>query len=338
MSISTRLFFLGAAALAGLSPVALSLTASAVSTDDKPLGVLLLAGDIAGCTGEAMQSATATAAVLSGEFTNLKATHTPFRVLILGDLAYDDGTASEFGCFEESWGKALKSGIAEPDTAVMPVPGNHEYHTTGATAFFDTFKSNSWIGQSPEAYFQSVFPPATAGAWRLFGLNSEIANDPASPQYQWLSGQMADAVEGCILAFWHKPVFSSGEHGHTGSDTDQPVKQPDMADVESLLAQHGTSLIINGHDHNYEELSPHDESGQPDVQGVRSFIVGTGGRKLRHLKDARWKDISHVFDDKTHGILRLTLYPDRYSWTFLPSEGAIDAAYSGEVHCRTRAK
>jgi acid phosphatase type 7 len=316
--------------LAGLCPFAIR-----AGAEEAPTGVLLMAGDVTGCAPEDIERATATASLLVREIEQLNAADTPVRVLVLGDLAYDDGTKAEFACYEKTWGSALRKVLRNPGADVLPVPGNHEYNTSGAAGFFAAFKTNDWIRQNPEAYYHTSFSQDAAPAWRIIGLNSEIENDPASAQYKWLAQQLEDMQEKCVLAFWHRPVFSSGEHGHEGGNNGVPAKQQPMADMESLLAQHGASLIINGHDHNYEELTPHDENGRADPQGIRSFVVGTGGRKLRPLKGQRWKEISGTFDAETYGILRLDLYTGRYAWAFLPTD-SIKTKYSGEATCRPR--
>jgi acid phosphatase type 7 len=324
-----------------ISPILLftALIFHAIGTraEEVPLGVLLMAGDITGCSSAELKNAEKTASLLSMQIERLKAANVPVRVLLLGDLAYDDGTRANFSCFEKTWGETLRHDLTAPDTDIMPIPGNHEYHTEGAVGFFEAFKTNAFINQNDQAYYEAVFPqsPEPNDAWRIIGLNSEIENDVASVQHAWLAQQIQGAKQKCILAFWHRPVFSSGEHGHEGGVNGAPVKQEPIADIESLLAKHGGSLVINGHDHDYEELMPHDENGRADPQGIRSFVVGTGGRKLRPLKGKRWKGISGNFEAKSHGILRLDLFVGHYAWAFLPTDDRT-TKYSGAATCRTR--
>jgi acid phosphatase type 7 len=306
------------------------------ATDDKPIGVVLAAGDITGCSPDEMQRAAQTATLLSQEIEKLQASQTPVKVIILGDLAYDSGTIDQFDCFQKTWGTVLASKLARPNADILPVPGNHEYRTESAPAFFETWRTNDWISQNPSGYYSLSFPEGSADAWRIFALNSEIENNTESKQSHWLSDALTKSKERCILGFWHTPVFSSGTHGHETSETEAPIKQHSMAGLEALLAKHDTSLVLNGHDHNYEQLAPHDQNGMPTPDGIRSFIVGTGGRSLRELEGTRWESISEVFDSDHHGILRLQLFPNRYAWNFLATASAHAAAYSGEANCNTR--
>ena len=57
-----------------------------------------------------------------------------------------------------------------------------------------------------------------------------------------------------------------------------------MAPFWDALYQAGADVVLNGHDHNYERFAPQNPSGQPDpTQGIREFVVGTGGAELRSI-------------------------------------------------------
>lgn len=51
-------------------------------------------------------------------------------LLLVGDIAYPNGSASDFQrCFDPAWGRFRGRWY--------PVPGNHDYLTPGASAYFD---------------------------------------------------------------------------------------------------------------------------------------------------------------------------------------------------------
>ena len=78
-------------------------------------------------------------------------------------------------------------------------------------------------------------------------------------------------------------------------------------------------MILNGHDHNYERFARQDPAGRADAShGIREFVVGTGGTDLR-TRDSMATN-SQVFG-LTHGVLRLTLRPNAYDWSFVPIAG-----------------
>ena len=58
--------------------------------------------------------------------------------------------------------------------------------------------------------------------------------------------------------------------------------------------------MLAGHDHHYERFAP--------IDGIRSFVVGTGGRS--HYPVLWRVRGSQVVNDTTFGVLRLTLRAD----------------------------
>ena len=116
----------------------------------------------------------------------------------------------------------------------------------------------------------------------------------------------------CTLAYWHKPLFSSGAaHGD----------DPDMKPLwDDLYAAHAT-LVINGHDHDYERFAPQDPNGKADpAHGIREFVVATGGNHER-LFAASPQPNSQVRMTGTFGVIKLTLHPRSYDWEFIPEAG-----------------
>jgi hypothetical protein len=111
----------------------------------------------------------------------------------------------------------------------------------------------------------------------------------------------------------HHPRFSSGYHG---SDTT-------LAPLWRTLAVGGADVVLAGHDHHYERFAP--------IDGIRSFVVGTGGRS--HYPVLRRLPASEVVDDRTYGVLKLTLRSGAYAWRFVPVAGSTFAD-AGSGRCR----
>ena len=253
--------------------------------------MLVGAGDIASCSNSADE---ATAAVLDG---------IAGTVFTAGDNVYSDGTANEFAqCFDPSWGRHRGR--------MMPAPGNHDYHVSGAAGYYGYF--------GPAAGGPGGFYAYDAGAWRVYSLNSEIVSQG---QVDWLTADLAANPRPCVLAYWHHPRFSSGRHGNDGQM--QPLWQ--------TLAAAGADVVVNGHDHNYERFAPMNASGAADPAGMREFVVGTGGAGLRAVGSAQAN--SEVRNADTYGVLKLTLNPTAYSWQFVPAAGgSFTDAGSGACH------
>jgi len=212
--------------------------------------ILVGAGDIADCRD--LSGAEATAKLLD---------EIPGTVMAVGDLAYPDGTKENFACYDRTWGRAKRR--------TRPAPGNHEFHSIGATPYFEYFGSAA--GDPGSGYYSY-----NAGVWHIVVLNSECADVggcyPGSREEKWLRSDLSSHPSSCTLAYWHKPLFSSG--GAHGNDLE-------VTPLWQALYDAGADVVINGHDHDYERFAPQNPQGQPDfAHGVREFVVGTGGKKF----------------------------------------------------------
>lgn len=260
-----------------------------------PAAVILAAGDIAQC---GLPGAALTTGLIERQ---------AGTVLALGDLAYPRGTAADFArCYEPTWGR-FKS-------RTLPVPGNHDYQTPGAAAYFAYFGARA--GKPGKGYYSIDLP-----GWHIVALNSNIDSGPDSEQLKWLQTDLAGNRQSCILAFWHHPRFTSGYHGDAA----------DVAAMWETLYASGAGIVLSGHEHNYERFAPLDAKGNPDERrGIRSFVVGTGGAKPYDLIRARHEH-SEAWYGQGWGVLRLRLYPGRYEWDFLPAgPGTFRDAGAGE--------
>ena len=217
-------------------------------------------------------------------------------VYTTGDNAYPHGTDTDFAnCYDASWGRHK--------ARTMPTPGNHEYHTAGAAGYFKYYGANA--GPPGRGYYGYDL-----GQWRIISLNSNVSTTSSSEQVTWLKADLAANPKKCTLAYWHHPLFSSGKHGD-GTFT-QPLWQAlDDADAD---------LILTGHHHSYERFAPQTPTGLADpVRGIRQFVIGSGGTDFHAFGPP--KPNSEVRDNVTWGVVKFTLYADRYDWEFIPVAG-----------------
>jgi acid phosphatase type 7 len=280
-------------------------TASARSphTGESGDAVLVGAGDIASC--DDLAGAEATAKLID---------KIPGTVFAAGDLAYPDGSDEQFAkCYGSTWGRFKDR--------TRPAPGNHEYHKGIASGYTRYFGEAA--GEASKGYYSYDL-----GAWHIVVLNSECEEvggcAAASPQGQWLKQDLAHHQATCKLAYFHKPLFSSG--GKHGND-------PEMKPLWDLLYNANADVVINGHDHDYERFAPQNPEGNADAKhGIREFVVGSGG-KNSHRKMGAAKPNSEVRNDDTFGVLKLTLHPNAYDWEFVPEAGkTFTDAGSGACH------
>ena len=250
--------------------------------------VLVAAGDIAGCGSP---GAEATAKLLDSM---------PGTLITLGDNAYESGTATEFvNCYGPTWGRYK--------ARTHPAAGNHEYATKGASGYFAYFGAAA--GDPTKGYYSYDL-----GTWHIVVINSNCSEiqgcQAGSPQERWLRTDLSRHPTRCMLAYWHHPRFSSGQHGNDN----------EMQPIWQALYDAAVDVVLNGHDHDYERFARQTPTGRADpLQGIREFVVGTGGKE--HYPFGPPIANSQVRDDKTFGVLKLTLHPTSYDWAFIPVAG-----------------
>ncbi len=346
--------------LSGVAGAMLFAIATARACDTlspKPIGVILAVGDIMQCDmGDFEKRAPKTAQLIADEIVCLEKMEIPVRVLLLGDLAYPRGSDEDFKCFTDKWERIIRDKLKKPDEEILPVPGNHEYldPTKTARGFFKHFAGNAVISAAKErssqaqvksggfGYFSTRFPKGD-NSWLLLGLNGHLPNSESQAiQYRWLREQLNSAsgqMARCVLAFWHDPVFSSGKHGHDKVlPTHHPIRKERLIHSYTILYQSGASLVLNGHDHDYEQFKPHNPDGKLADDGLRSFVIGTGGNYAPKEQWTRWTDIADgPMEQKVDGVLRLDLFPDSYDWRFIPVAGTpISGERLGHGICNER--
>jgi hypothetical protein len=251
---------------------------------DAATATLVGAGDIASCSSSGDE---ATAALVK---------NIPGTVFTTGDNAYPDGTAEDFEeCYDPSWG-AFKD-------RTRPSPGNHDYNTANAQGYRDYFGPAATNPNGKTYYTYRL------GDWRIYALDSQLPAGAASNQYVWLAGNLSTYKHQCMAAYWHYPIASSGPHGNTDK----------MRPIFKLLDNNGADLVLNGHDHGYERFSRINSTGAPDPNGMREFVVGSGGGS--HYQMESVQPGSQVRNSNTYGVLKLTLNAGSYTWRFVPVAG-----------------
>ena len=256
---------------------------------------VVAAGDIVCAPGEDVTSTTcrdADTAKLAEQFG-------PRYVLPLGDLQYDDGSLADFeAAYAKTWGKLA--------AISRPVPGNHDYHESGASGYLAYFKKQTG-GRNYYAF--------DIGSWRYYALDSNCDETDCDAEAAWLDKDMAANPRTCTAIAMHHPRYSSSsEHG------DQPEVRP----LWEVAIRHHADLALAGHDHDYERFKAMDADGHVTSTGLVSFVVGTGGKSL--YDEGQPDEGSVLFYNDRAGVLDLKLGPKSFGWRFRNVDGkTIDA-------------
>jgi hypothetical protein len=217
-------------------------------------------------------------------------------VMPLGDTQYETGNAQDYATgYDRSWGRFLD--------ITYPVVGNHEYLTPGATGYFGYFAGRT---RAPGWY------AFNKNGWRMYVLNTECGEVDCGRQKSWLVAQLAADTGSCQALVMHRPRYSSGKHG----SSDHSKRFWAVAYREHF------ELALAGHDHDYERFAKMDHEGRRVADGIRSFVVGTGGASLGAFRATPVPGSVVRYNDD-HGALFLDLRPGGYSWRFTTIGGKV---------------
>ena len=233
----------------------------------------------------------------------------PSRVFAMGDLQYNSGKLTDFNVsYQNSWG-AFKS-------KSNPVVGNHEYGTSGAGGYFSYFGDAATPRQPGcrkdcDAYY-SFDVAVGSSKWHIAVINGECARigggvgcAVGSPQHNWLNADLeANAATKCTAVLTHKPRWSSSS-----------FYTAEIQPLVDLMGANKVDLLLAGHAHSYERFAPQTASGSASSTGIRQITVGTGGRDSQGFGTVLPNSV--VRKNRIFGVLKLTLSPTSYSWSYV---------------------
>jgi hypothetical protein len=243
--------------------------------------------------------------------TQLIANQSPNLLLYLGD-SYERATPTEYFNYYGT-GTQLYSVFK---SITDPTIGNHEYlnPNPNGEGYFSYWNN-------PPSYYSF-----TTNGWHFVSINSnfyKVDTTAGSAQYNWVVQDLAKNRQLCTIVFYHHPLFNIGPEGSTTQ----------MADLWSVFAQDRVTLVLNGHDHDYQHWTPLNGAGQPDPNGVTEFIVGTGGHGIQPAKTSDSRVVSNGDKSPTDfGALRLELSPTDVKYQFINTSNTV--LDSGTSSCK----
>lgn len=175
----------------------------------------------------------------------------------------------------------------------FPTLGNHDWDTDSATPYLQYFSL-----PDAQRYYQ-----LSKGHTDFFALDS----DPREPegvsqnstQAAWLQHQLALSPALWKIVFFHHSPFSNGLHGSS-----EWMQWP--------FAEWGASLVLSGHDHDYERF---------DIHGTPYVVCGLGGAPATEFLK-RPGSTQPVFQyNAHHGACQLETTSDSLTLRFINVDG-----------------
>jgi 3',5'-cyclic AMP phosphodiesterase CpdA len=227
-------------------------------------------------------------AVAAGMLQWVRDGHRVDALVTTGDNVYDFGEPKFFDAYLKAPYRALQT-TGRPMWATL---GNHDVvrgHGAEQLKFLDL----------PPLPYAKTLPGV-----RFLFLDANVPGDAA--QKKWLTDQLADPAPPLFtVAVFHQPVFSCGLHGRT---------QTVIENWYPLLNSGKVTLVLTGHDHDYERyLTP---------EGTTFIVTGGGGRDLYPLipgctaPERRTGAVKHHF-------MGVEIYSDRMALSAVAVDGTV---------------
>jgi Calcineurin-like phosphoesterase len=219
----------------------------------------------------------------------------PARYIVtLGDNDYTESPVEFHANWERSFGWWRRAGLKVAGTL-----GNHDIRVQDGRYVFDE------LGMPGRFYRRAVGPV------ELYLLDS---NDVDDTQTEWLRRTLSRSRARWKIAAFHHPAYSCGTYGSRESIVERWVP---------LFERYGVSLVLSGHDHNYQRFGIQ--------RGVRYIVHGGGGRRLYDLRSCPSGYPRRIVAREEHGFLYLVVRGNRLTgWAVTPEGRRTDRfAFSG---------
>ena len=210
----------------------------------------------------------------------------PFELtLMLGDNLYGSEEPKDYERkFERPYAGLLARGVT-----FRAVLGNHD---EPSQRFYEGFNMGG------QRYYTFAEPRQSV---RFFGIDSTLVDER---QLEWLEEALRTSDETWKVAFFHHPIYSSGErHG-----SDLELREV----LEPLFLAHGVNVVFAGHEHFYERLHP---------QSGITYITSGAGAKLRRGNVKRDSTLTAQRFDGDYSFMLLELKGDALRYQTISRAG-----------------
>ncbi len=188
------------------------------------------------------------------------------------DLMLNTGDMVKNGDRADEWTNFISD--SEPgfaNVASIVTMGNHdEDDVNGDGAIFNRlFELPRNSRTATEDYYSMDIGPI-----HFVSLNTQFTRPGTtemSQMVEWLEEDLAATTQPWKIVFFHKAVYSRGNH-HTGEESDGAIN----ASFTPIFDEHDVDLVLNGHSHDYERYAPTVGLDEEFGGSGRTFPAGAG--------------------------------------------------------------
>jgi hypothetical protein len=212
----------------------------------------------------------------------------PFAlVVMMGDNIYGSDRPQDFvKKFEAPYKPLLDAGVK-----FYASLGNHD---SREQRFYKYFNMDGKLYYTFKAPKEDV---------RFFVLESTYM-DP--DQVKWIDSELQKSGEKWKIVYFHHPLYSSGKtHG-------SQVKLREV--LEPLFVRYKVSLVLNGHDHTYERITPQN--------GIQYFVEGSSGQ-LREGDLRKGSELTAFGSDRDQTFMLMEVDGDQLTFNTIARNGAV---------------
>jgi hypothetical protein len=135
---------------------------------------------------------------------------------------------------------------------------------------------------------------------RFFALDTNYVD---SKQIEWLSNELASSGSDWKIAFFHHPLYSSGET-HGSADLQRSL-------IEPVFLKYGVNVAFMGHEHFYERIKPQ--------KGVAYFIIGSSSKLRRG--DLEKSNLTVYGNDSSYAFMLVEIDGDEMYFQAIDGKG-----------------
>jgi predicted MPP superfamily phosphohydrolase len=208
-------------------------------------------------------------------------------VVMMGDNIYGSDRPQDFvRKFEAPYKALLDAGVKFYATL-----GNHDSREQRFYKYFNMDGKLYYTFKAPK------------GDVRFFALESTYM-DP--DQVKWIGDELEKSGEDWKIVFFHHPLYSSAKtHG-------SQVKLREV--LEPLFVRYKVSLVLSGHDHTYERITPQN--------GIQYFVEGSSGQ-LREGDLRQGSPLTAFGNDRDQTFMLMEVDGDQLTFNAITRVGAV---------------